>query len=157
MSSANGTDCGEENIIEEAWQYNDETSKTRRFLFFSNIALTSAQMPGPGAAEREVKARGRAGGIKQKMSGFSVGFRGATTPEPFRTDGGAAFSAPGNNWNREPAVLEEKSYVSEDDHVTSILVHDLNSAIPQSDLEQGLHGLFSVFGHISSVTTVSHG
>ncbi len=54
-------------------------------------------------------------------------------------------------------MQEDKSCISEDEHVTSILVHDLNRAIPQSDLEQGLHGLFSVFGHISTVITVSHG
>lgn len=93
------------------------------------------------------------------MYAYSAGSRVTQTPEPLRTGGGvAASSAPGNNnWNSEASLQEEKTDMSEDEHVTSILVHDLNRAIPQSDLEQGLHGLFSVFGHISSVMTVSHG
>jgi hypothetical protein len=102
---------------------------------------------------------GRAGRLgRTKMSGYSVGFR--VTPEPLRTGPGgvAASSAPGNNnWNSEASMQEDKTDISEDDHLASILVHDLNRAIPQNDLEQGLHGLFSVFGHISSVITVSNG
>jgi hypothetical protein len=89
---------------------------------------------------------------------YSAGFRVPQTPEPLRRGGVAASSAPGSsNCNGEASLQEEKTDLSEDEHVTSILVHDLNRAIPQSDLEQGLHGLFSVFGHISSVMTVSHG
>ncbi len=95
--------------------------------------------------------------IPLKMSAYSAGIR-EMTPEPLRTGGVAASSAPGNNnWNSEASLQDEKTDISLDGHVTSILVHDLNRAIPQSDLEQGLHGLFSVFGHIRSVITVSNG
>ena len=38
-----------------------------------------------------------------------------------------------------------------------ILVHDLDSSIPAADLEQGLLGLFSVFGPVPRVSCLSGG
>lgn len=38
-----------------------------------------------------------------------------------------------------------------------ILVHDLDSSIPAADLEQGLLGLFSVFGPVTRVSCLSGG
>ena len=79
-------------------------------------------------------------------------------PQPVRSWEYAASSAPGKNWTSDLLLEADRSADIAENGITAvILVEDLNPSIPQSDLEQGLHGLFSVFGHVISVVTVSDG
>ncbi len=82
------------------------------------------------------------------------------TPEPIpsRSWGKATSSAPNKHFTHDTLLETERIMAKAGpcDHA-SIIVEDLNSAIPKNDLEQGLHGLFSVFGNVSSVVTVSEG
>jgi hypothetical protein len=80
------------------------------------------------------------------------------TPDPSQTRSWetSVSSVQGNNWTGVPMTAFKPREISEDG-ATSIMVEDLNSSIPHSDLEQGLHGLFSVFGNVSNVKTMSDG
>lgn len=81
------------------------------------------------------------------------------TPEPQheRQWEWGASSAPGKQWTSYVSTSAVRSGENSDDAATTICVEDLNPSIPHSDLEQGLYGLFSVFGNVSSVATVSGG
>ncbi len=66
---------------------------------------------------------------------------------------------PGKGWTSS-GFVKESTHDDADDSLTatnSILVQDLNPSIPSDDLEQGLQGLFSVFGRVHCVVTIPDG